>query len=87
MDSITISDPVHHGVKTPDKDGRVYLTQELAKQPVHVYVVRAEDTPEPDLEGATDAIAAVLEGAADDTDAQLRAALAALNRLNRAEDA
>ena len=81
MDSITISDPDHHGIKTPDKEGRVYLSQDLAKERVHVYAVRAENAPDPDVEGAAQAIEAVLDDVDDDAGDQLRAALGALNRV------
>lgn len=81
MDVTTIYDPDFHGTKTPDKDGRIYLTESLAKEPVHVWAVRADRR-----DGMTEGALATIRGVAanDDLDPNTRQALlAAVGALAR----
>lgn len=80
---ITLTDPDCNKIATPDAEGRVYLTRELAGDRVHVYAVRAGEEPDPDIEGAGEAIRNAMENADRETQQNLRAALAALGRAER----
>lgn len=80
---ITLIDPDCAKTAVPDAEGRVYLTQDLAKEDVYVYAVRAEDAPDPDIEGAGAAIRGAMEAAGPEAQEELRAALAALGRADQ----
>lgn len=82
---VTLTELDCHKTATPDKKGRIYLTEDLAGDEVEVYAVRAEDAPDPDIDGAADAIESVAGEVGGGEAETLRAALAALGRASEAQ--
>jgi len=82
---VTLTELDCHKTVTPDKQGRCYLTEDLAGERVHVYAVRDENAPDPDIEGASRAIESVAADVDGDAEETLRAALAALGRVPEGE--